>query len=121
MKFVITINDKEYVANMVDSEVVDQIAALCPFEANYKSYQQHEYFTKLPTEVNDDGCQLTTKAIKNKLYFFKKWNSFAITFEDANISPNSLVHVGDFEEDVSEYLNSKGRNVHVICDVAPAS
>ena len=105
---------------MVESEVVDQIADLCPFEANYKSYQQHEYFTKLPTEVDDDGSQLTTKAVKNKLYFFKKWNSFAIAFDDANISPNSLVHVGDFEEDVSEYLTTKGRNVHVVCDVVPA-
>ncbi len=117
MKFKLTINDMEYLADMIDSDLVEQLAALCPFEANYKSYQQHEYFTKLPGELNDDGCQLTTKAVKNKLYFFKKWNSFAIAFDDANISPNSLVHIGDFEEDVSEYLNTRGRNVHVLCEV----
>ena len=120
MKFLITINEKEYLAEMIESNVVDQIAELCPFEATYKSHQQHEYFTKLPTEVNDDGSQLTTKAVKNKLYFFKKFNSFAITFDDANISPNSLVHIGDFEEDISEYLTTKGRNVHVTCEVVPA-
>lgn len=117
MKFKLTINNTEYVADMINNQLVEQIAKLCPFEANYRSYKQHEYFTKLPEELNDDGCQLTTKAVKNKLYFFKKWNSFAITFDDANISPNSLVHIGDFEEDISKYLNTGNRNIHILCEI----
>lgn len=117
MKFKITINDNVYYANMVDCDLVNQIAKFCPFEDTYKQHLKHEYFTKLPSQVDDEGCQLTTTILKNKLYYYKKWNAFLIVFEDANVSPYELTHIGDFEEDVSEYLQEKGRNIFVEVDL----
>ena len=67
MKFKITINDNEYHADMVDCDLVNQIADMCPFEVTFKQHRNQEYFTKLPSQANDDGCPLTTTILKNKL------------------------------------------------------
>lgn len=116
MKFKITINDNEYHADMVDCELVNQIADMCPFESTYKQHLHHEYFTKLPSTVNDEGCPLTTSSLKNKIYYYQKWNSLVIVYEDANVSPYELSYIGEFEEDVSEYLQEMGRNIFVEVD-----
>ena len=113
MIFKITINDNEYHANMVDCDLVNQIADMCPFEGTFKQHRNHGYFTKLPDQANDEGCQLTTSVLKNKLYYYQKWNAFVIVFEDANVSPYELTCIGEFDDDVSKYLSKKGRNVFV--------
>ena len=71
MKFKITINDNEYHADMVDCELVNQISDMCPFESTYKQHLHHEYFTKLPSTVNDEGCPLTTSILKIKYTIIK--------------------------------------------------
>lgn len=40
MKFKITINDNEYHADMVDCDLVNQIADMCPFEVTFKQHLQ---------------------------------------------------------------------------------
>ena len=64
MKFKITINDNEYHADMVDCDLVNQIADMCPFEVTFKQHRNQEYFTKLPSQANDDGCPLTTTFLR---------------------------------------------------------
>lgn len=117
MKFKITINDNEYHADMVDCDLVNQIADMCPFEVTFKQHRNQEYFTKLPSQANDDGCPLTTTILKNKLYYYQQWNAFVIVYEDTNVSPYELTYVGEFDEDVSEYLQEAGRNIFVEMDV----
>ncbi len=117
MKFKITINDNEYHADMVDCDLVNQIADVCPFEVTFKQHRNQEYFTKLPSQANDDGCPLTTTILKNKLYYYQQWNAFVIVYEDTNVSPYELTYVGEFDEDVSEYLQEAGRNIFVEMDV----
>lgn len=117
MKFKITINDIEHHAEMIDNELVKQIANMCPFESNFKQHNDVEYFTKLPGQANDDGCQLTTKLYKNRIYYYQNWNAMTIVYEDVDVSPYELVEIGEFEEDVSEFLKSKGRNVLISCEV----
>ena len=117
MKFKIIINDNEYHVDMDDCDLVNQIANMCPFEGTYKQHRNHGYFTKLPSQANDEGCQLTTSVLKNKLYYYQKWNAFVIVFEDANVSPYELTYLGEFNEDVSDYLSKKGRNIFVEVDL----
>ena len=118
VRFKITIDDNEFHANMLDYDLVNQIAEMCPFESNFKSFHGHEYFTKLPSPADDEGCPLTDKLHANKLYYHKKWNALFITFKDEEVANYKIVHIGDFEEDASEYLKDCGRNVHVICEIA---
>lgn len=40
-----------------------------------------------------------------------------IVYEDTNVSPYELTYVGEFDEDVSEYLQEAGRNIFVEMDV----
>lgn len=117
MRFKITINDNEYHANMADCDLINQIADVCPFEGTFKQHLRHEYFTKLPIQGDDEGCQLTTTILKNKLYYYQKWGAFVIVYEDANVSPYELTYIGEFEEDVTEFLKEQGRNIFVEIEV----
>ena len=38
VRFKITIDDNEFHANMLDYDLVNQIAEMCPFESNFKSF-----------------------------------------------------------------------------------
>lgn len=117
MKFKITIDGKEYHANMVDNKLNKQIADMCPFEANYKRYKEHEYYTELPKNANQEGCKLTTEAKSNKIYYFSGWNAFTILFGDCNTSPFEVVELGEIIEDVKPQLRNSFDTVLVKCEL----
>ena len=116
-KFKFTIDGKVYHANMIDNPLVEQIAKMCPFEADYKRYTEHEYYTNLPEKTSQDGCKLTTMAHKNQVFYFHGWNAFTILFGDCNTSPFQVVHLGDMVEDVIPQLQNAGKTVHILCEV----
>ena len=116
-KFRFTIDGKVYHANMVDNPLVEQIAKMCPFEADYKRYTEHEYYTNLPKQASQEGCELTTMAHKNQVFYFHGWNAFTILFGDCNTSPFQVVHLGDMIEDVIPQLQNAGKTVHILCEV----
>lgn len=118
MRFKLTVDGNEYHVNMLDYDLVNQIAEMFPFEDNFKRFHGHQYFTKLPSQANDEGCPLTDKLHSNKLYYHQKWNAIFITYADEEVQNYKIVHIGDFEEDVSEYLENCGRNVHIVCEAA---
>ncbi len=102
---------------MVDNPLVDQIASMCPFEADYERYTEHEYFTRLPKSASQKGCDLTYTAHKNQVFYFQGWNAFTILFEDFNTKPFDVVHLGDFIEDVAPQLKHSSSTLHIRCEV----
>lgn len=116
-KFKFTIDGKVYHANMVDNPLVEKIAKMCPFEADYKRYTEHEYYTSLPKKCSDKGCELTTMAHKNQVFFFEGWNAFTILFGDCNTFPFKVVHLGNMVEDVIPQLQNAGQTVRILCEV----
>ena len=69
---------------------------------------------KLNHKILKDAIKLSKS--QNKIYYYQKWNSLVIVYEDANVSPYELSYIGEFEEDVSEYLQEMGRNIFVEVD-----
>lgn len=116
-KFKLTINGIVYHADMVENPLVDKIASMCPFEADYQRYTEHEYFTRLPEKVNHKGCELTHKANQNQIFYFQDWNAFTILFGDCDTSPFDVVHLGDMVEDVIPQLKDAGGTVRVLCEI----
>lgn len=115
--FKLTIDGKVYHADMIDNPLVEQIAAMCPFEQNYKRYTEHEYYTTLLQETSQAGCKLETMAHKNEIWYFHGWNAFTILFCDCNTSPFQVVHLGNIIEDVTEQLKHSGETVRIKCEV----
>ena len=116
-KFKFTIDGKVYHANMIDNPLVEKIAKMCPFEADYQRYTEHEYYTRLPEKTSAKGCKMTTMAYKNQVFYFEGWNAFTILFGDCNIAPFEVVHLGDMVEDVVPQLKDAGATVHVNVEV----
>lgn len=117
MRFRFTIDGRAYHADMVDNPLVRQIASMCPFEADYQRYTEHEYYTRLPHPTSQAGCELTTYAKANQVFYFSGWNAFTILFGDCDTSPFEVVHLGDMVEDVIPQLRGAGRTLHVLCEV----
>lgn len=78
---------------MVDNPLVEKIAAMCPFEADYQRYTEHECFTRLPRRADHRGCALTHMARKNQVFYFQGWNAFTILFGDCGAAPFDVVHL----------------------------
>ncbi len=116
-KFRLTIDGKVYHANMIDNPLVEQIAAMCPFEQTYHRYTEHEYYTRLPKATSQEGCKLETMAHKNEIWYFQGWNAFTVLFGDCNTSPFQVVHLGDMVEDVTTQLKNSGLTVRILCEV----
>lgn len=115
--FKFTIDGSIFHANMVDNPLVDKIAVMCPFEADYERYTEHEYFTRLPEGASQDGCELTHIASKNQVFYFQGWNAFTILFDDFNTSPYDVVRLGEMVEDVVPQLKHSGETVRIGCEV----
>lgn len=116
-KLRLTIDETVYHAELPDRTLARQIASMCPFEADYQRSAEGEYFTRLPDEVSISGCEKTTIAYKNKLYYFAGWNAFSIVFADCDIAPYEIVYLGDFQEDIANQLKNEGTAVHIICEL----
>lgn len=108
-RFCFTIEGQKYYARMQDTLLVEQIAAMCPFERTYTRNTGNEYYTKLPVQARQDGSELISKAYKNQVCFFETWNAMNIIFKDCDIALYKIAYMGEFEEDVSQFLqNEKG-------------
>ena len=117
MKLKLTLNNKVYHAKMLDTPLVKQIIDMCPFELKYQRSQEQEYFAKLPKSTNAKGSKQETKASKNQIWFFEDWNAFCLIFKDCDTSPWKIIHLGDFEEDISEELSKSSSYINVKCEV----
>lgn len=47
---------------------------MCPFEADYQRYTEHEYYTRLLLKANHKDCELTQMAYRNQIFYFQGWN-----------------------------------------------
>ncbi len=51
-------------ARMQDTLLVEQVAAMCPFERTYTRNTGNEYYTKLPVQARQDGSELISHLTK---------------------------------------------------------
>lgn len=47
------------------------------------------------------------------LYYWGGWNAFVINYEDADISPYKVAHLGEVDGDISEVLRKAADKVTV--------
>lgn len=116
-KFKMTIDGKTYNVKLEDNELTKEILNLCPFEDEFQRYGEHEYYCRLQKDISKANAIKTSKANKNKLYYFAGWNAFTIVFEDCDISPFEINFIGELEEDSTPQLRNSFDKIHVKCEV----
>ncbi len=112
-----TINGKVYYGILPNTHIVEQIIQMCPFETEFIRSGQHEYYSKLPVKINIGEKVGTTRALRNKLYFFDEWNALSFVIEDTKTDPWEIVYLGEFKDDVAKYLKNEKNKVHVKIEV----
>ena len=54
----------------------------------------------MPTPLVDDNTGATSRLYEGSVYYFSLWNAFVVVLKNVNISPYSVVHIGDAEGDI---------------------
>lgn len=112
-----TIDGVGYHADLQDHALAESLLYICPFAVDYTRNGGHEYYAALPKKAVTDGCQTTTKAHRNGLYYFEGWNALSLVFKDCDTAPFDIHHIGDFEEDISAALEKMGGHVQILCEL----
>lgn len=117
MRFRFTLNGQVFHANMVENDIVKEVAKHLPFTAKYTRYTEHEYYTRLPFPTSDGNCKKEYDAHKNEVWYFGGWNAFTILFGDCNTAPFEVVKLGEIEEDVVPLLKNAENVLSIQCEI----
>ena len=111
-----TIDGRAYHVTLPDNLLAESISAMCPFMLKY--YRRgEEYYAALDGKAVTAGCESTTAAHRNGLYYFEGWNALSLVFRDCDTAPYEIYHIGDFEEDASAVLEEAHGHLHISCEL----
>lgn len=116
----LTIDGQTCHAVLAEGPLAEQLAALCPFAAEFQRQGGHEYYARLPQKLRQEGSPMTSKVRRNQITYFEGWNALSFLFQDTDISPYSVAYVGEFEEDAAALLNHAKRVILVHCELEEA-
>ena len=112
----ITIDNKIYDVEIDDNVTSSAISQKLPLELSLVRYAEHEYYSELPfTPV---FAKETTSDIKaGHVYYWDGWNAFVLNFEDCNISPYKVVHIGEIKQtEVSDVLRNSEKKIDIVVE-----
>ena len=97
-----------------DNVTAREIAGHLPLKLEMKRYAGHEYFAELPFRP-EFSTERTSHIKAGHIYYWDGWNAFVINYEDCDISPYKVVHVGTFTEpeEVCGLLRGADENITV--------
>lgn len=109
----VTINNTDYEVELDSNITVDEIVNKLPLDLTLVRYAEHEYYAELP--FTPAFAKETTSNIKaGHLYYWDGWNAFVINFEDYDITPYKVVHIGEIKSSqVSDMLRKADKNINV--------
>ncbi len=110
----ITAGDKTFSAVPEDSATAREIFSHLPLSLELSRYADHEYSGALPFKPAFDR-KGTSQIKAGCLYYWDGWNVFVINYEDCDISPYKVVHIGTVDDasGICEYLRGAEEKIRV--------
>ncbi len=109
----ILIDNKEYEVDLINSVTLTDILNMKPLDLKLVRYAGHEYYSELPSKPTMDS-NTTSKILAGHIYYWDGWNAFVINFEDYDITPYKVVHIGEIKDkSIIEYLENAGNEINV--------
>lgn len=109
----ITIDGTAYEVNLFDNVTKDEILEMLPLDLTLTRYAGHEYYAELPKKPDMDS-NTTSHILAGHIYYWDGWNAFVINFEDYDITPYKVVHIGEItDEKVIDYLTDAKDKISV--------
>ena len=113
----ITIADKEYQAALLESATQKDILKMLPLDLTLTRFAGHEFYSALPAKPAM-AKETTSFVLAGHLYYWDGWNAFVINYEDCDISPYNVVHLGEIQDKfVNEYLKKADKSITVRIEV----
>ena len=113
----VIIDDKSYDVELLDSITKDEIINMLPLELSLQRYTSHEYYSELPSKPTMDS-NTTSNILAGHIYYWDGWNAFVINYEDYDITPYKVVHIGEIKDkSIVEYLRNARDEVKVRLEV----
>lgn len=92
----VIMNNKEYEVELDNNDTTNDILSNIPFDLNMQRYAGNEYYGELSFRPKNTEGNSEIKA--GHIYYWDGWNAFVLNFEDRNISPYKVVHIGEIKD-----------------------
>ena len=112
-KMEILIDNHEYQVVLFDSATKDDLLTKLPLNLTLTRYTNHEFKSNLPV-LPKNSSNTTSNILAGHIYYWDAWNSFVINYEDYDISPNKVVHIGEItDKSIIDYLRNSNDTIKV--------
>lgn len=109
----IKINNINYDVELDHNLTTNDILKNLPLELHLSRYANHEYYSELPFKPNFDKTR-TSKIKAGHLYYWDGWNAFVINYEDYDITPYKVVHIGKIlDTNIIDILKNSNEEITV--------
>lgn len=109
----ITVDDKVYEVRLDDNKTTRDIVENMPLKLSMVRYAGHEYYSELPFTPEFDSSR-TSDIKAGHVYYWDGWNAFVINYEDYDISPYKVVHIGEItDSSISKYLGNAEDTINI--------
>ena len=111
---VINLAGKNYKAELEDNVTVRDILNAMPLSLKMQRYAGHEYYAELPFRP-EFASERTSHIKAGHLYYWDGWSAFVINYEESNIAPYKVVHIGRINnaDEICENLRNANDNISV--------
>ncbi len=97
----VTIKGKKYGVKLDKNTTVNSLLKMLPLNLSMEEFDEHEYYSELsgkPSVASKKTSKKTSKIKAGHIYYWDGWNAFVINYEDTDISPYKVVHVGEIKD-----------------------
>lgn len=109
----VTIKGKKYAVKLDNNKTVNALVKMLPLNLSMEKFDGHEYYSEL-TKKPLVAAKKTSKIKAGHIYYWDGWNAFVINYEDTDISPYKVVHVGEIKDkNVISVLQKSGEKLSV--------
>lgn len=108
----INIEDKNFSVELEDNVTIQEIFDKLPLSLNMSRFADHEFYAELPFRPKF-AQEKTSHILPGHLYYWDGWNAFVINYEDSDISPYKVVHLGKIieAEEVCNFLRTADEKI----------
>lgn len=108
----VIMNNKEYEVELDNNDTTNDILANMPFDLNLQRYVGNEYYGELSFKPKNTEGNSEIKA--GHIYYWDGWNAFVLNFEDRNINPYKVVHIGEVKDKtIIDLLKNSEENISI--------
>lgn len=107
----LTIDGKVFSVTLKENHTVTDILKMLPTVLTMQRYSGHEYYSILPQKPSIKDVPMTSSVFAGGIYYYDGWSALTVLYGDAYIAPYEVVHIGDVETAIIEYL--KNSDAHI--------